>query len=100
MADWCDGGGSAPDNEREAERALRQARLEEVVRGLAKSPDGREFLRFIVHGAGVFRAVYPPSHAEAAFLEGRRSVGLTVLQICVNVGAGDALLNNNEVDDG
>lgn len=100
MKDWfdMDDEGSAG----EAARALRQARLEDAVRRLAESRDGRTFLRWLIHGAGVFRAVYPQSHAEAAFQEGRRTVGLSVLQLCVNVGAGDILLNNEngEVNDG
>ncbi len=83
----------------EAARALEQARLEDAVRGLVESPDGRTFLRWLIHGAGVFRAVYPQSHAEAAFQEGRRTVGLSVLQLCVNVGAGDKLLNNEMNDE-
>ncbi|MDE7371601.1 MAG: hypothetical protein K2N07_07665, partial [Desulfovibrio sp.] len=78
----------------EAARALTQARLEDAVRRLAESADGRFFLRWLIHGAGVFRAVYPQSHAEAAFQEGRRTVGLSVMQLCVNVGAGDILLDN------
>lgn len=101
MKDWFDmeaGDGGAG----EAARALGQARLEDAVRRLAESPDGRAFLRWLIHGTGVFRAVYPQSHAEAAFQEGRRTVGLSVLQLCVNVGAGDILLNteNGEVNDG
>lgn len=101
MKDWfdVDDEGSAGD----AGRALTQARLEDAVRSLAESRDGRTFLRWLIHGAGVFRAVYPQSHAEAAFQEGRRSVGLSVVQLCVNVGAGDILLDNEingEVNDG
>lgn len=101
MKDWFDveDEGSPGD----AGRALTQARLEDAVRRLAESRDGRTFLRWLIHGAGVFRAVYPQSHAEAAFQEGRRSVGLSVVQLCVNVGAGDILLDNEtngEVNDG
>lgn len=98
MSDWTLGD-DGTKGARDAARALEQARLEAAVRGLAESADGRFFLRWLIHGAGVFRAGYPQSHAEAAFQEGRRTVGLSVLQLCVNVGAGESLLNN-EVNDG
>lgn len=97
MNDWFAGDECYPPGGETA--SLRQARLEDAVRALSASPDGRYFLRWLIHGSGLFRAAFPPGHAEAAFLEGRRSMGLSVLQLCVNVGADNGILNN-EVNDG
>lgn len=68
-------------------------KLENAVRKLAAEPDGQYFLRWLVQGTGVFISSFPKDHAHAAFSEGQRRVGLTVLQLCVAVGVGDIPLN-------
>ena len=75
-------------------QALHQAKLEGVVARLAREPDGQYFLRWLVQGSGVFRANFPMTHAEAAFEAGQRRVGMTVLELCAAVGAGNILINN------
>lgn len=83
----------------QGKQALHQAKLEGVVARLAREPDGQYFLRWLVQGSGVFRATFPWSHAEAAFEAGQRRVGMTVLELCAAVGAGNILINNDEVNE-
>lgn len=89
------------ERQREARKereALHLAKLRNAVRMIAKQPDGCYFLRWLVHGTGVFDSTgFPFGHAEAAFVEGKRAVGLSVLQLCAAVGVGAAILNDQEV---
>lgn len=105
MNEWPDewGGGGSGDSCRDRQREtaeLQTAALEGAVRQLAATPDGRCFLHWLVHGAGVFRAGFPAGHAEAAFMEGKRTVGLSVLQLCVNVGAAGIVTTREEQNHG
>lgn len=76
------------------------ARLGGAVGALLATPDGRYFLRWLILGTGVLRAVLPRDHAEAAFDAGQRGVGLSVLRLCVMRGAGDIINNaDDEVND-
>lgn len=84
---------------REAQE-LHKARLEGVVRKLANTPDGQYFLRWLVQGTGVFRADYPADHVRAAFDAGQRAVGLSIVTLCAAVGAGNIIINNDEVNNG
>lgn len=68
------------------------AKLTSAVRKLADDSDGQYFLRWLVQGAGVFAAGFPSGHAQAAFTEGQRRVGLAVLQLCVAADVGAILL--------
>lgn len=99
LGEWGCSRGSDRDRQQEA-AALQTARMEEAVRQIAATPDGRYFLRRLVLETGVFSAGYPAGHAEAAFLEGKRIVGLTVLRYCAAVGAGDIFMSNEEHNHG
>ena len=66
---------------------------------LTRNPDGVYFLQWLVRGSGVFRATFPMTHAEAAFDAGQRRVGMTVMELCAAVGAGNILINNDEVNE-
>lgn len=79
---------------------LHRAKLEGVVRKLAKTPDGQYFLRWLVRGTGVFQANYPADHVRAAFDAGQRAVGLSIVTLCAAVGAGNIIINNDEVNNG
>ncbi|MGE9985381.1 hypothetical protein [Desulfovibrio sp. SGI.169] len=70
------------DEQRE-KQAIHQARLTSVARELAKSPDGQYFLCWLMRISGAFQAKYPHDHAQAAFEEGKRVIGLSVLSLCV-----------------
>ena len=78
---------------------LHRAKLEGVVRKLANTPDGQYFLRWLVQGTGVFRADYPADHVRAAFDAGQRAVGLSIVTLCAAAGAGNIIINNDEVND-
>lgn len=71
--------------------AAEQARQERqqlcaALRELVRHEEGLFFLRWLCQMSGIFQAVYPQSHAEAAFREGRRSVGLEVLRLAQEDG--------------
>ena len=83
----------------QGKQALHQAKLEGVVARLAREPDGQYFLRWLVQGSGVFRATFPMTHAAAAFDAGQRKVGMAILELCAAVGAGNILINNDEVNE-
>lgn len=70
------------DDERGEKLRLHHARLAGVARDLAKSSDGQYFLCWLMGITGAFRAKYPQDHAQAAFEEGKRVIGLSVLSLC------------------
>lgn len=80
-------------------QALHKAKLEAAVAELSRNSNGQYFLRWLVQGSGVFRAGFPMSHAEAAFDAGQRKVGMAILELCAAVGAGNILINNDEVNE-
>ena len=89
-------GDDMPDEGRERlqeAQELHRAKLEGVVRKLANTPDGQYFLRWLVRGTGVF-------HVRAAFDAGQRAVGLSIVTLCAAVGAGNIIINNDEVNNG
>ena len=65
---------------RRHDAALYEARMTGVVERLAGSRDGAAFIRMLLDESGVFKAVFPRGHADAAWREGRRSIGLIVLE--------------------
>lgn len=92
---WHDG----PNRRHDDAMNPHTAKLTSAARKLADDPDGQYFLRWLVQGAGVFAAGFPSGHAQAAFTEGQRRVGLAVLQLCVAADVGTILLTKETEHD-
>jgi len=60
----------------------RQYALENAVKKLGGSYDGREFLRWCFEKCGVFEAAFPQNEKRAAWEAGRRAFGLDILALC------------------
>ena len=75
---------------------LHYSKLRGVVEALGKTPDGLYFLRWLIHGTGTLKVGFPVDHARAAFTEGQRSVGLSILQLCTAVNLSDIVLHEQE----
>lgn len=86
-------------NEHQEKQRLHQAKLSSVVRDLAKNPDGQYFLCWLMRITGAFQAKYPQDHAQAAFEEGKRVIGLSVLSLCAKAEE-TSFLFKEEVNNG
>lgn len=60
----------------EAERP----RAEQLLTWLLQQPSGREFLWGLIDGCGVHSASMSAEWSDTAYMEGRRSVGLSLLR--------------------
>ena len=81
---------------RRREHRLFQERMAAVVRRLGETGDGIAFLRFLLEESGLLKAQFPEGHAEAAWREGRRSLGLQVLLMARQAGIIDKLLQEEK----
>jgi hypothetical protein len=64
--------------------ALRAAQLNADLGAVLAQPEGRRYVLSLLDRCGVFRSVYAPGSME--YLEGRRTVGLEILQDIERVG--------------
>ena len=99
--DWTETGEDAGDQARRARRraTVREIRLDEAVRALAASPDGALVLRWIMDECGVVRAACPTDARLMLWQEGRRSVGMQILERCAAVGQAAMLFQKEEDHD-
>ena len=58
---------------------LWQSQDKEGLARLSETEDGRAFLCRLIVECGTFEAIHEPADVDAAWLEGRRSIGLWVL---------------------
>lgn len=73
-----------------------QERMAGVVRELSASRDGMAFLRFLLEESGVLKARFPEGHAEAAWREGRRAIGLHLMTMARHAGVIEKLFAQEE----
>lgn len=92
-------GGFQDEEESRLRVEAHEARLESGMRQCAATDDGQYLLRWLVNQCGVFEAVYPQGHAEAAFRAGKRQIGLCLLDLLVRTGA-QGILFSTEVKHG
>jgi len=75
-----DDGLMTPEEIIERKEAQKQAQqLSEDFRGIMKTKGGRRFVWFMLQESGAFKAMSIESHAQMAYLEGRRNWGLMLL---------------------
>ena len=91
--DWDIGQGR---DEREERRRERLVKLSSVVRDLAKTNDGKFFLRWIMAECGVFEQTFPRDEKLSIWNAGRRSFGLQVLEVCAAARCAAMLLETKE----
>ena len=84
---------------RKCAQKAHQARLESGMSHCAATPDGQYLLCWLVNQRGVFDAPYPQGHAEAAFLAGKRQIGLCLAELLARIGA-QGILFSTEVKHG
>ena len=83
-------------SDRDEKRRERLVKLSGGVRDLAKTNDGKFFLRWIMAECGVFEQAYPRDERLAVWSAGRRSFGLQILEVCAAAGCAAMLLENKE----
>lgn len=94
-----------PDHKQaQAEEAQRKAQLfdrqlREALASLASTREGLLFLRWLIDQSSILKSQYRDSHAEAAYYEGRRSIGAKLLNMAAQAGKLPAIIdmegNNN-----
>lgn len=82
--------------DRDEKRRERLIKLSGVVRGLAKTNDGKFFLRWIMAECGVFEQAFPRDEKLSIWNAGRRSFGLQVLEVCAAAQCAAMLLETKE----
>lgn len=65
--------------ERDRLRLMREYQLSEDFRGIMATDGGRRFIWFMLEEFGAFKAMPIESHAQMAYMEGRRNVGLMLI---------------------
>lgn len=58
---------------------MREHQLSDDFRGIMATDGGRRFVWFMLQEFGAFKAVPIESHAQMAYMEGRRNVGLMLI---------------------
>ena len=86
-------------NRKRQDAVLFQERMAGVVRGLSDTRDGMAFLLFLLEESGVLKAQFPEGHAQAAWREGRRAIGLHLMTMARNAGVIEKLFAQEEKDD-
>lgn len=61
------------------ERLMREHQLADDFRGIMATDGGRRFVWFMLQEFGAFKAMPVESHAQMAYMEGRRNVGLMLI---------------------
>ena len=87
---------SREQDERRRREAGDCARLAGAVEGLAKTRDGLFFLKWLLFQSRTLSETPVLPHENMAFLEGQRSVGLRVLQLCKMARCLDAVCADEE----
>lgn len=59
--------------------AMREHQLSDDFRGIMAKDGGRRFIWFMLQEFGAFKAMPIESHAQMAYMEGRRNVGLMLI---------------------
>lgn len=59
--------------------AMREHQLSDDFRGIMATDGGRRFVWFMLQEFGAFKAMPIESHAQMAYMEGRRNVGLMLI---------------------
>lgn len=59
--------------------AMREHQLSDDFRGIMATDGGRRFIWFMLQEFGAFKAMPIESHAQMAYMEGRRNVGLMLI---------------------
>ena len=73
-----------------------QERMADVVRKLTDTRDGMDFLLFLLEESGVLKTQFPEGHAQAAWREGRRAIGLHLMIMAQNAGVIEKLFAQEE----
>jgi len=58
---------------------MREHQLSDDFRGIMATDGGRRFIWFMLQEFGAFKAMPIESHAQMAYMEGRRNVGLMLI---------------------
>lgn len=58
---------------------MREHQLSDDFRGIMATDGGRRFVWFMLQESGCFRAMAVESHAQMAYMEGRRNWGLMLI---------------------
>lgn len=97
--DWLGDSDHASAERRRKEALIEhEARMDSVLKALAKSRDGRYFLRWILDESGFFTQEFSQDERAAQWIAGRRSLGAQVFQQCAAHGIAGMLMEK-EISD-
>lgn len=85
--------------ERESREKEKISQIINVVANLSLLKDGRQFLRALADASDTFKPNYNTDISVSAFREGKRAVGLLLLDWCVRAGCPDVLFDGGEEDE-
>ena len=85
--------GEANEQRRKVQEFDRQMR--EALAAIAATPEGLAFLRWLIDQSGILKSQYPGDHAQATYIEGKRSMGAKLIAMAVQAGKLPAILEGN-----
>ena len=68
------------------ESEARERRFCNALAALAATDDGLRFIRWLIGQSDMLISAYPSDHAQAAYREGKRSVGAQLLALAARAG--------------
>lgn len=88
------------DRQAQAEEQRRKAQafekqVRESLATLASTPEGLLFVRWLIDQSGILKSQYPGDHAQATYIEGKRSIGSKILNMAAQAGKLPAILEGN-----
>ena len=73
-------------------RLMREHQLADDFRGIMATDGGRRFIWYMLEQFGAFKAMPVESHAQMAYMEGRRNVGLMLISTLLHARLNAILL--------
>lgn len=80
---------SEAEHRAQAQREIREAAERafcNAIVGIASTPDGLLFLRWLVDQSQILKSAYPGDIAQAAFREGQRHIGAQLIALARKAG--------------
>lgn len=88
-------GRNAQTDEATRKAQLFDRQLREAFAALVATPEGLLFLRWLIDISGMLKSQYPSGYAHAAYNEGKRSIGATLLNMAAQAGKLSSIMEGN-----
>ena len=71
----------AQADEQRLKAQMFERQVQESFAAMTSTPEGLLIMRWLIDQSGILKSQYRDSHAEAAYYEGRRSIGAKILNM-------------------